>query len=171
METNTSFLEIYAGIVMAFIAFSTIVATLRQTSGLGVTPHQNLLTRYYVETGFLHLILVMVALALLTFLPDDLVWRLINYGVLASILLYMPYIFARRRRLGLPLPVASQLVAFGYLLAAMATIVLAAEWIWMPSLASTTVIFVWFLIADIIIFVLYLSTFVEHEVPGQTRRQ
>jgi len=171
METNTSFLEIYAGIVMAFIAFSTIVATLRQTSGLGVTPHQNLLTRYYVEVGFLHLILVMMTLALLTFLPEDLVWRLVNYCVLASILLYMPYIVARRRRLGLPLPLASQLVALGYLLTALLTIVLATEWIWVPSLASTTVIFVWSLIADIVMFVLYLSTFVEHEVPSQTRRQ
>ena len=161
METNTSFLELYAGLVMAFIAFATIVATLRQTSGGGVTPLQNLLVHFYVESGFLHLVLVMCALALLTVLPQDLVWKIINYGTLASIATYMPYYLNRRRKIDAPVPLVTVLVILGYIAMALLTIVVATELIWVPSLASATIFFVWALIADIIVFVYYLSTFVE----------
>jgi hypothetical protein len=169
METNTSFLELYAGLVMAFIAFATIVATLRQTAGGGVTPPQNLLVHFYMESGFLHLVVAIAALALLTVLPHDLVWRIINYATLASIVCYMPYYLTRRRKINAPVPLVTVLVILGYVAMAILTIVVATELIWVPSLATVTIFMVWALIADIIVFVYYLSTFVERtEAESET---
>ena len=73
----------------------------------------------------------------------------------------MPYYLNRRRKIDAPVPLVTVLVILGYLAMAILTIVVATERIWAPSLATVTIFMVWALIADIIVFVYYLSTFVE----------
>ena len=70
MQSNLDFLVLYAEITMAFVAFSTIVATLRQAFGGHLTRLQNLLFHFFVEVGFLHLMTAIVPIALLTILTS-----------------------------------------------------------------------------------------------------
>ena len=54
---NIDFIFALLQTYVAFIAFATIVATLRQSFGTPLTPFQYILFRFFVESGLLHVIL------------------------------------------------------------------------------------------------------------------
>ena len=83
MQSNLDFLVLYVEVVMAFIAFATLVATLRQAFFGHLTQLQNLLVRFWVWIGFLNLIMAMIPLGLSTLLDNELlIWRISNSTLL-----------------------------------------------------------------------------------------
>ena len=162
MQSNLDFLVLYAEITMAFIAFATIVATLRQAFGEHLTRLQNLLFHYFVEVGFLHLTMAIVPIALLTILTSEVqVWRLSTYTILILTAFYLPFYIRRRKKLKERIPWVSLVVMIGYGISLIAMILTATELFWLPSLATTTYFLIWGLISNIAIFVYFLGTFVE----------
>jgi hypothetical protein len=147
---------------MAFVAFSTIVATLRQEIGERLTQLQTVLFHFFVEVGFLHLTIAIVPIALFTILTSELqIWRLSTYTILISTGLYLPFYIRRRIKTEERIPWLSRLVMIGYGISIIAMIATATELFWLPSLASTTYFLVWGLISNITMFVYFLRTFVE----------
>ncbi len=161
MQSNLDFLVLYAEITMAFVAFAAIVATLRQAFGGHLTRLQNLLFHFFVEVGFLHLVIAIAPIALLTILTSEVqVWRLSTYTILISTGLYLPFYIRRRIKTEERIPWLSRLVMIGYGISIIAMIATATELYWLPSLATTTYFLVWGLISNIAIFVYFLGTFV-----------
>jgi hypothetical protein len=147
---------------MAFIAFSTIVATLRQSFGGHLSPLQNLLFRFYVEVGFLQLLLAFIPIALLEYWPDEQqVWMFSTYSILVMAGLYMPFYLTRRRNIDANVPLVSKVVMVGYAIAVVAMIMTATKLFWKPSIATTIYFLLWALASNIAVFLYFLSTFVE----------
>ncbi len=162
MQMNLDYLVLHAEITMAFVAFATIVATLRQAFGGYLTRLQNLLFRFFVEVGFLGMIMALVPIALSTILTSDLqVWRVSTYSILALTGLYLPFYVRRRKKIEEHIPWISILVMVGYGISIIIMIVTATELFWLPSLATTTYFLAWALISNIAIFVYFLGTFIE----------
>ncbi len=162
MQSNLDFLVLYAEITMAFIAFATIVATLRQAFGGHLTRLQNLLFHFFVEVGFLHLIIAIAPIALLTILTSEVqVWRLSTYMILILTGLYLPFYIRRRIKIEERIPWISLLVMVGYGIFIIAMVATATELFWLPSLATTTYFLVWGLISNIAMFIYFLGTFLE----------
>ena len=168
MQSNLDFLVLYAEITMAFVAFATIVATLRQAFGGYLTRLQNLLFRFFVEVGFLGLIMALVPIALSTTLTSELqVWRVSTFAILALTAMYLPFYIRRRKKLEERIPWISLLVMVGYGISIIVMITTATELFWLPSLATTTYFLAWALISNIAIFVYFLGTFIElHETDS-----
>lgn len=169
MQPNLDFLVLYAEITMAFVAFSTIVATLRQAFGGQLTRLQILLFHFFVEVGFLHLIIAIVPIALLSVLASELqAWRLSTYTILIVTGLYLPFYIRRRIKINEPIPWISLLVMIGYGVSIIGMIATATELFWLPSLATTTYFLVWGLLSNVAIFVYFLRTFVKPDAtdPG-----
>ncbi len=147
---------------MAFIAFATIVATLRQAFGGHLTRLQILLFHFFVEVGFIHLMIAIAPIALLTILTSEVqVWRISTHAILILTGLYLPFYIRRRIKIEERIPRISLLVMVGYGIFIIAMIATATELFWLPSLATTTYFLVWGLISNIAIFVYFLGTFVE----------
>ena len=162
MQPNIDFLILYTEITMAFIAFATIVATLRQSFGKRLTPLQNLLFHFFVEVGFLLLLNAIIPIALLSIWPVRVeVWLLSTYAILLTVGLYLPFYIRRRRKIDAPVPPLSRLVMVGYGVVIIMMILTATPWFWPPSLATTTYFLLWGLISNIAIFVYFIGTFVE----------
>ncbi len=162
MQSNLDFLVLYAEITMAFVAFATIVATLRQAFGGHLTRLQNLLFHFFVEVGFLHLVTAIAPIALLTILTSEVqVWRLSTYMILILTGLYLPFYIRRRIKIEERIPWISLVVMVGYGISIIAMIATATELFWLPSLATTTYFLAWALISNIAIFVYFLGTFIE----------
>lgn len=156
------FLVLYAEITMAFIAFASIVATLRQSFGGRLSPLQMRLFRFFAEAGFLHLVSAIIPIALLSIRPVGVeIWLVSTYVILISAGSYMPYYIHRRRKIKTPLPLLSRLVILGYGVAIIMMILTATQWFWAPSLATTTYYLLWGLISNIVLFLYFIGTFVE----------
>jgi hypothetical protein len=53
MEANLDTLAVSANVTISFVAFATIIATLRRTLGERLSPLQRLLVRWFTESGML----------------------------------------------------------------------------------------------------------------------
>ncbi len=163
MQINFDFFVVYAEVSIAFVAFATIVATLRQAFGGGLTPLQYLLFRYFVEVGFIYVIVAIVPIALLNILTSELqVWRISTYMILVANVVCLPFYIYRRIKTQAPIPLISRLVMIGYGVSLFLMIMTATELFWLPSLATTTFVLIWGLVSNIAIFLYFLGTFVEH---------
>lgn len=165
-----NFLFVYTQLMMAFIAFSTIVATLRQAFGGRLTPLQNLLFRFYVEAGFLQLLMAIIPMGLLETWPNqDEVWMFSSYSILVATALYFPVYINRRRNIDAKVPAVSKFVMVGYAIAVLAMLVTTTQAFWKPSLATTVSFLIWGLASNIVIFLHFLDLFVE--IEGQSADQ
>ncbi len=162
MQPNMDFLVLYAEITMAFIAFVTIVATLRQSFGGRLTPLQMRLFRFFAEAGFLHLVNAIIPIALSSIRPVGVeIWLVSTYVILLGAGSYMTFYIHRRRKIKTPLPLLSRLVIVGYGVAIIMMILTATQWFWAPSLATTTYYLLWGLLSNIALFLYFVGTFVE----------
>lgn len=147
---------------MAFLAFATIVATLRQAFGGRLSRWQNLLFRFYVETGFMFVVQGIVPIWLLnTGIDEPTVWRISNALLLTATALYMPFHIRRRIKISAPIPLVSALVMAGWGLGIVLMIITATEYFWSPSMISCGAMMIWGLVGNIAIFVKFLGSFIE----------
>ena len=167
METNIEFPYLYTEVTIAFVAFATIVATLRQAFGNRLTPLQYLIFRMFVEVGLLLVFMAMIPVAIFHLFSDELiVWRVSTYLIIFSILIELPFHIRRRIRLSLPISnmsTTSRCVLFGWGISLLLMILTATETLWIPSIYTTTGFLIWGMIATAILFAEVLGDYIEVE--------
>lgn len=159
------FLSLYAELCLAWVAFTAIVATLRQALGGHFTPLQYVMFRYFVESSLLFFMMTLASIALLESLSDEQqVWRITILMFAVAIVTYVPFHIRRRTRLGVPLPLASLLITVGYVILFVILVLSLLEVFWRPSLMLVAVTCVYSIGGNSIVFIQFLGTFVEvHE--------
>ena len=156
------FLTLYAQLCLAWVAFTAIVATLRQALGGNFTPLQYVMFRYFVESSLLFFIMTLASIALLESMDDEQrVWQLTIAMFVVAIATYVPFHIRRRIKLGVPLPLTSLLVTVGYSVLLVILILSLLSDLWRPSLMLVAVTCVYSIGGNSIIFVQFLGTFVE----------
>jgi hypothetical protein len=164
MDERSRILGLYAEVALAFVAFSAIVATLRQTTGDHFTPLQYVMFRFFIECGMIYVIIAVVSLGIHKVFPDEqLAWRLVNYYALANLLFYLPLHIRRRRKLGVKMPNVSVIVILGYLILGIILLVTATELFWQPSIVTVTLLLIWGLLGNTLIFIHFIESFVHLE--------
>ena len=172
MDANTDFLILFAEVSIAFVAFTTIVATLRQTISGALRPLQYLLFRFFVDVGLMHFLVALIPVGLMYIVPDETdVWRITNYFILVFTVFYMPNYIARRRRIDAPVPLLSLTVMVGYTIFVLMTVITATEIFWPPSLTTTTLFLLWRMGSNAAIFGLFLGSFVTVADDGSVIKQ
>jgi hypothetical protein len=156
------FLEKYCELSLAFVAFTTIVATFRQAHGEQFGPLQYVMFRFFVESGLIHFVSAFVPLILLYLnIEEAVVWQLGLAFILLELSLYLPYHLRRRRRLGVAMPLVSRVTTAGYVVLAAVMISALVEAWWQPSLTLLAAVLTWGLVTNGLIFVHFLGAFVE----------
>ncbi|MBT8334729.1 MAG: hypothetical protein KJP19_09875 [Deltaproteobacteria bacterium] len=158
------FLTLYAELCLAWVAFTAIVATLRQSLGGHFTPLQYVMFRYFVESSLLFFMMTLVAIALLESLSDEQqVWRATILMFAVAIATYVPFHIRRRTRLGVPLPLISLLVTAGYVIIFIILVLALLEVWFQASLVLIAITCVYSIGGNSLIFLQFLGTFVEIE--------
>lgn len=156
------FLSLYAELCLAWVAFTAIVATLRQALGGHFTPLQYVMFRYFVESSLLFFMMTLASIALLESMDDEQrVWRLTIAMFSVAIATYVPFHIRRRIRLGVPLPLTSLLVTVGYSALLVILIMSLFGDFLRPSLMLVAVTCVYSIGGNSIVFIQFLGTFVE----------
>lgn len=164
VETNIDALYLYVEVFIAFVAFATIVATIKQAFGNKLTVLQYLLFRFFVEVGFLHIVMTLLSISLFHVLADkNEVWRYSTYSIIGIVCFYFVFYFKRRRAMGLKaaLPTSSKIVSLGYVLFILFLMVTVTGLYWQASLATTLAYLLWAIVSNMIIFVQFIGTFLE----------
>jgi hypothetical protein len=164
MDTGTQFFVAYAGIMMAFVAFTTITATLRQSSGHPLSPIQYLLFRFFSETGLIHVVEAMVPVALIQLgYGDETVWLLATYVAFLPVLIYLPFYVHRRRQTKAPVPLLSVAVMIGYGAAILMIGLTLTGLFWEPSRTIITLYLMWAMVSSVAVYFMVLGGFVAVE--------
>lgn len=162
MNANLDFFTLYAEIMMAFLAFTTIMVTLRQSMVGSLLPIQYMLFCFFIETGLLAVLKCFIPIALFSASTDELlVWRISTYVGLFAVLLYVPFYVRRRKRL-VPggLPRYSLFVMGGYGIDITVLAITATGIFWPPSQTTFMAHLSWGLAANMTVFVVVLSSLV-----------
>ena len=149
-------------IIVAFVAFSSIVASIKMTLGKNVTPHQRLLVHFFTESGMLAASICLLPLVLLGFIQDEaLVSRITCAYTLVAVFMYLAWYLKRRFRIKAPTPLGSVITIIGWILWLPILGITAAGAIWEPSLAIVVALGYWSITGSTVVFVTFLATFVE----------
>lgn len=156
------FLTLYAQLCLAWVAFTAIVATLRQALGGNFTPLQYVMFRYFVESSLLFFMMTLASIALLESIDDEQrVWQITIAMFVVAIATYVPFHIRRRIKLGVPLPLTSLMVTVGYSVLLVILVLSLVSDLLRPSLMLVAVTCVYSIGGNSIIFVQFLGTFVE----------
>jgi len=164
VETNIDALYLYVEVFIAFVAFATIVATIKQAFGKKLTVLQYLLFRFFVEVGFLHVVITLLSISLFDVLAEkNEAWRYSTYSIIGIVCFYFVFYFKRRRAMGLKatLPTSSKIVSLGYVLFMLFLMITVTGLYWQASLATTLAYLLWAIVSNMIIFVQFIGTFLE----------
>ena len=71
MESSLNTLSLFAEILMAFVAFSAIVASLRVSFGTALTDFQKLLVQFFTVTGMLGVSVFLLPLVIAEFSDSE----------------------------------------------------------------------------------------------------
>jgi len=154
-------------IIVAFVAFSSIVASIKMTSGKDVTPHQRLLVHFFTESGMLAASVCLLPLVLLGFIQDEgLVTRITCAYMLLAVAAYLSWYLKRRFRIKAPTPLASAVVIIGWVVWLPFLSITAAGAVWEPKLAIIVALGYWSILSSAIVFITFLATFVEDFESG-----
>ena len=163
MEYDFSTLSILAEVTTAFVAFSAIIASIRVSFGEALTTFQNLLVQFFTVSGMLAVSIALAPMVLWQFWHDELlVARVSTWYALVTASLYIFYYIRRRIQIKAPTPLPSLLVMIGYGIYLAILIISLTEIFWQPSLAIITASCFWALCSSVVIFVYFLSTFIDY---------
>ena len=161
MDQQIDTLILLVEVIVAFVAFSSIVASVKLTIGEDATPHQRLLVHFFTESGMLAASVCILPLVLIGFLEDiSLVTRITCAYTLVSVALYLAWYLKRRFRINAPTPLGSTITIIGWALWLPVLTITAAGKIWEPQLAIIVALGFWSIIGSTVIFVTFLATFV-----------
>ncbi len=171
---NIDFIFALLQTYVEFIAFATIVATLRQSFGKPLTPFQYLLFRFFVESGLLHVILLLVPVFLYNIYGDvAMVWEITTGFVIVVPFFYAVNYLSRRRKVpGVHTPASTVLVIVGYaafmlfnlsILLGDFPVDFAASMLFEPSVFTVSLYFMWSMVAVVLVFLTFLGTFIDYD--------
>ena len=116
MNSEIDVLSILAEVTIAFVAFSTIVATIKLSIGGELTPYQRILIHYFTESSMLMLSILLLALVLIARYPNQEIFVAtvvlrFSFFTMAG---YLFWYLRRRTRLKIPTAPISLVVIVGY---------------------------------------------------------
>jgi hypothetical protein len=167
VEAAVSTLTNLAEVTTTFVGLAAIVASLRLTLGHALSPFQRLLVHFFVEAGMISVSIALAPVVLLSLGLDEISaskWTMF-YAVAVSGL-YLSHYVGRRRRIDAPTPLPSLLVMVGFAVwqPVLALVGLGA---WSePSLGLVTAYCYWALFSVVVIFISFLTSFVDLERTG-----
>ena len=171
METSLSTLTILAEVTIGFVAFATIVASLRVTLGEELTPFQKLLVQFFTVSGMFTVSVVLLPLVLAGFWQDEvLVARYTVFYALTFSSVYLVYHVRRRLDIKAPTPLPSLFVMIGTGIWLPLLAITGTGMYWQPSLAIIAAYGFWALFGGVVIFVAFLAAFVHTEQPRHMTR-
>ena len=160
MANPLSALIVLAEVLVAFVAFAVIVASIRVTFGQKLTPFQLLLVHFFTESGMLAMSFPLLAIVLYQFWPDELrVATITTWYSFLMILAYLAYYLRRRIKIKAPTPILSLLNIVVWVVWVTILGITLTEKFWLPSLALIAALTFWGLISAAVIFISFLSEF------------
>ena len=171
MVNPLSALIVLAEVLVAFVAFAVIVASIRVTFGQKLTPFQLLLVHFFTESGLLAMSFPLLAIVLYQFWPDEMrVATITTWYSFLMILAYLVYYLRRRRRIKAPTPILSLLNIVLWIVWVAVLGITLTEIYWQPSLALVAALTFWGLISAAIIFISFLSAFLQANTSNDKER-
>ncbi len=162
MESSLSTLSLLAELTTAFVAFSAIVASLRVTFGARLTPFQILLVQFFTVAGMLTVSVEVLPLILAGFIKEELV--VARYSTYYTVVVcggYLVIYLRQRFSISAPTPIPSIIVMAGYAIWLPLLTVISLGLYSQPSLAIISAVGFWGLFSSVIIFVVFLSEFID----------
>ncbi len=167
MQAHLDVLHLYVEIIIAYVAFAAIVATLRQSFGNKLTSLQYTLFRWFVEVGLLLAFLSFTIIVLANVIEAEIdAWKYSTLLIVIAITLYMFSYLRRRSRLKIVMPASSKFVITGHVCLILFLTFTLTEWVWIPSFEAILIYFTWALASLFIVFVQFLILFIDIETDG-----
>lgn len=164
MEHDFQTLSILAEVLVAFVAFSAIVASIKLTIGSALERYQVLLIHFFVESGMLTASVCLMPMVLWNFIPDEvLVTRIVSAYMLVTMVAYLIWYLKRRIAVNAPTPWTSAAIIVGYFAWIPILVINIGGWVWEPRFASIEAAGFWALIAAAVVFITFLKTFLDVE--------
>ena len=164
MEYDFSTFNILAEVTTAFVAFAVIVASIQLTIGRELTPFQKLLVHYFTESGLLAVSICLFPGVLWQVWPDELIvatWS--TWYTLIAGFTYMSFYLRRRMRIKARTPLPSAFVLLGWFIWFPVLGTTLTGIFWQPSLAMMTFVCFLALCSSTLIFVSFLSSFIDYQ--------
>lgn len=164
-QNNIEIIYILVQTNIAFVAFATIVATLRQSFGKKLKPFQYMLFRFFVDVGLLHVLQMIIVVLFYSVYTDlDKVWyySACMIGIMTPIYM-LSYLYRRSKIENMLTPPISKFVIVGFVGFVAFTWWSLTSWGPKPSLFTIAGYFVWSLWGVVAIFLYFLGTFVDIE--------
>ena len=165
MENDIDALSILAEVTIAFVAFVTIVASIKLSLGDEMTPYQRLVIHYFTESSMLAISILLLTIVLIQWFPGRtvLVSRISCIYAFIATALYLVWYMKRRIAIKAPTPVVSMLVIFGYFLMIVLLGITISGIYWQPSIKIIEAIGLWNLAGSAVIFTAFLGSFIDKD--------
>lgn len=165
MENDIEVLGLLAEVTIAFVAFVTIVASIKLSFGADLTPYQRLIIHYFTESCLISISILLITIVLIQWFPVDeaLVSRIACAYSFIVIGLYLGWYVQRRLALNVAIALVPRLVMGGYLLAVVLMGITISGLIWRPTVTIVEALAVWNLIGAAVIFSSFLSSFIDKD--------
>ncbi len=171
MPNPLSALIVLAEILVAFVAFAVIVASIRVTYGQKLTAFQLLLVHFFTESGLLAMSFPLLAIVLYQFWPDELrVATITTWYALLMILVYLAYYLRRRIKIKASTPMLSLLNIILWIVWVAILGLTLTEIYWLPSLALIAALTFWGLVSAAVIFISFLTAFLHGDRSRDEQR-
>lgn len=155
-------LSILAEVTTAFVSLAVIVATLRMTLGAKLTSFQKLLVQFFTVSGMLGVSAMLIPFVFASLLKskDDVISYSLTYAGTVT-LMYLIVYLRQRIAIKAPTPMPSIFVMSGYALSVALLTLTKLGIYWTPTLGMLVLYGFWVLGGSVIIFVYFLSDFVN----------
>lgn len=164
MEYDFSTLSILAEVSIAFVALSAIVSSIRVTFGENLSSFQRLLVQFFTVTGLFAVTNNLLPMVLWQFWQNELVVATYCCWYMLTVIFgYLCFYVRQRIQIKAPTPLPSLFVMIGYGICIAVLVLSVADIYWEPSLAIITALSFWALCSTAVIFVYFLSTFIDHQ--------
>ncbi len=165
MESSFDVLSLLAEILVAFVAFAAIVASLRVSFGEVLSDFQKLLVQFFTVSGLIGVSIVILPIVLAEFLTnEELIVRYTMFYILATSAVYLFWYLWSRIKIKAPTPLVSALVMIGYFVWSPILILTALGIVFTPTLGLVAAYGFWVLITSVAIFIYFLYEFIH---PGE----
>ena len=162
METDFQTLTVLAEVLVAFVAFAAIVASIKLTVGEELTAFQRLLIHFFIESGMIAAFIALLPMVLWSFFPDE---RLVTQvsGAIAVVLAvsYLAWYLKRRLAIGAPTPIASAAIILAWFLWLPIVAAVVSGLLWEPTLAILEATAFLGLVGGGVVFITFLTTFLD----------
>ncbi len=162
METDFQTLIVLAEVLIAFVAFAAIVASIKLTVGRDLSAFQRLLIHFFIESGMIGTFIALLPMVLWGFLPNErLVVQVSGATTVILALSYLAWYLKRRIAIKAPTPLISAAIILGWFLWIPILAAVVSGYLWEPKLAMLEATSLLVLVGGGVIFVTFLRTFLD----------